>query len=477
VPYLLEMLGDSNIERRVSAVDLLVALGPRARSAVPALTACLDDKEPRLRAGAAHALRGIGRAAMTAVPKLEATLHDQDAGVVGNAARALLAINPTQWQVPLRVFPRLVGDEYWNETLFYAIHQRPAKRGVARAIAQLIRDGEGTPAARRALAEMLARLDPQGAFNLLEELVDGGCKDVEPVLETVRPPSLAQVLELVNEARQGNLPPEHKAFARAEAWNIPAIPALMDCLDEKEAFATAAVFLGNMGPAAESATPALIASLRFVQDRDRKAAIAALAQIGLPRPQVVAALAALLDDAEDVEDAAKALATLGPGAAAAVPRLEKLLATPDAAAHAADALCRIAGAKAPYVAALIRCLDGPQAQAAATALARLGTAAQPALPALRQILQEKRHAFFELRAAVAEAIGNIGPNAAAALPALLPLLDAPYYDLRNAAVEALGNIGDERTIPRLVVAVEEDETVAEAAELALSKIRLRQRRR
>jgi HEAT repeat protein len=60
------------------------------------------------------------------------------------------------------------------------------------------------------------------------------------------------------------------------------------------------------------------------------------------------------------------------------------------------------------------------------------------LPSLQRLLAESNP---EVRAAAAQAIGQLGPVAQAAVPALTKLLDDPDPAVQTAAIEALGRLG------------------------------------
>lgn len=92
---------------------------------------------------------------------------------------------------------------------------------------------------------------------------------------------------------------------------------------------------------------------------------------------------------------------------------------------------------------------------AARALANMGSAAKPAVPALTQNLY---HPYFEVRKTVAEALGKIGPAARPSVPILIiTLLEDPFVHARRAAAEALGEIGDKIAVPALAAALADED--------------------
>jgi HEAT repeat protein len=76
----------------------------------------------------------------------------------------------------------------------------------------------------------------------------------------------------------------------------------------------------------------------------------------------------------------------------------------------------------------------------ATALARLGRLAKPAVQPLTAALKDADPA---VRAAAADALGRIGPDAQAAAPELLPLLKDAEKSVRRAAIFGLGRVDPE----------------------------------
>lgn len=169
--------------------------------------------------------------------------------------------------------------------------------------------------------------------------------------------------------------------------------------------------IGSFGANGASACPQLIAALSDSSPVTRAAAAGALAQIGgHSSSDAVPALARALSDPDpEVRDlAAIALRSMGPKASQAVPELVQALSDPIdyVRAPAADALGAM-GAKAgvavgPLAAKLLTKDEGFVLASVAYALGDIGPAAKDALPALQQVLTQRR-----VGSAAAEAILKI----------------------------------------------------------------------
>jgi HEAT repeat protein len=95
-----EELGDEDPTVRRRAATALAALGPRARSSVPALIESLDDSDGQVRVAAAEALWKIQGTAQLALPKLVELLEGRAAGLdPKSAASARLDAVRLLWRI------------------------------------------------------------------------------------------------------------------------------------------------------------------------------------------------------------------------------------------------------------------------------------------------------------------------------------------------------------------------------------------
>jgi len=232
--------------------------------------------------------------------------------------------------------------------------------------------GDTDPGVRAGAATALGRLDPAGArAGLLHALEDRS--------EVVR--------------RDAALALQDVPLAPAEAL-ARFVPLLRSTDHYVRGFA--AWRLGELGPAAAAAAPALLDALA---DGGASHAVVAraLTRLGPDVPDAVPTLAALLtrgDDPRQRWDAAQALGRIGPRAAGAVPQLVEALNDPDARlrGHAARALGRVRTTDPRAVAALRRAARDGDAHVramAARALGWAGAGARPALPDLSALLRDR----------------------------------------------------------------------------------------
>jgi HEAT repeat protein len=231
-------------------------------------------------------------------------------------------------------------------------------------------------------------------------------------------------------------------LGRFGAKGQSAVPALIDALSTKAqrmevhydvgAYAPVrrdvARALGDIGPSARSAVPALNRVLR--EDDDRRvqlwAAVAIVRITGQTAPSEPP-LRLLIETVHEEkrcyqEEAAEALGATS--CDAAVTALIDVLSKPDST--------RLAGIRA----------------SAARALGQLGPQAHAAVPELRRALVDGETGHFLLHRAAAIALGKIGPGAKAAIPDLNQATRSDDEWLRDAATNALRTIDPQRLLHR-----------------------------
>jgi HEAT repeat protein len=229
------------------------------------------------------------------------------------------------------------------------------------------------------------------------------------------------VTSLAAAARHGDFEAV-QALGRLDSRSVPALVAVLRSPEDRydrrfplDFQGTAIEALENLGPEARDAVPALLA----VRDKSlRSSAIGALGAIG--STAAVRSLTALVAgrDQDDAVAAVDALALLGPRASSTLTRaVEK------------------------------RSLEN----AAAAALAKLGPAAVPAVPALVRMVQRPAdpRESEDHRIAAVKALGAVGPTARAAIPALVAALRD--RTIAVFAVDALVGIGPQPEVVHALV--------------------------
>lgn len=241
----------------------------------------------------------------------------------------------------------------------------------------------------------------------------------------------------------------------------PAVPALARLLKERgfDDGESAAKALGAIGPSASEAIPTIHSVLDALGPDDGHAGVLleALDKIGAPPS---AGMIQELDDPDPAirETAAFSLGEFGATARPAVPRLEAALRDPvrSVRVEAACALVRIDPANDRALPVLIESLDDTDTDVLLTALGaleELGPKAVAAAPKLKTIIErpDLRHKDFvgdqlrltieSARASAAAALAIVSPDPSPGVPALLKLMDRGDNEADWYAIDALGSLG------------------------------------
>ncbi len=242
-----------------------------------------------------------------------------------------------------------------------------------------------------------------------------------------------------------------KAIAASHGPPEEVVPALVDLLEDEnlDVRCAAAGGLGQLGPAAAGAVPALIAAMATDEhDSSHRAVWAvigrAVARIGPPAlPELVRALGS--DDPRLYSGAAVAIHEMGPQASGAVDALAEMLSS-----------------------------DSHRKRGAAIhAIQGIGPAATGAVEALRRSLG---HEDFHTRYWACQALGAIGPGAQPATGDLLRAIRQDGASVRRHAAAALGAIGAKigpDAVEQLIDTMSNDpsQPVREDAVIALGKLK------
>ena len=271
--------GDHDGSMRSIAAEAIGALGADAEEAVPDLVAALEDEAELVREDAARALGRVARGADSAVPALVRALDD----------------------------PNALVREYAVESLGrFGADAAPA----AGAVVDALRSDTAVVRRKAALALGAIGLGPEAAAALSERAV----RDDDPLVRDAARRSLADAGETVAEFVDPATYEELQVRRRHEDGRIRAGTTWR---------------LASWGPAIAELAPSLVRQLLEDDHSDaRWAAAWALGRLRSATPDVVAGLAeaAVSDrDPDNRAEAVRALGWLGPGAAAAQPRLEQAL--------------------------------------------------------------------------------------------------------------------------------------------------------
>jgi HEAT repeat protein len=262
VPALIDYLNDPSARYRLNAANVLAAIGPAAKDAVPTLIALLKDSKYTGRANAVSALGEIGPAAKDAVPALIEALKEDDRGVSGNAPRALGLIGPAaKAAIPLleralqdsdRRFRMQAAAYLWRiDTAFISV-----------SVPIMIEAIENPP-----------RDSGNPSFYLSKALGDIG----PPAKEAL--PVLRQVFDRPDDFGRWTAA---SALCRIDPTQVGAIlPQMIRALEDEDNSSRGGVAygLGEMGPLAVSAIPALTAALKADDANLKEQAARALEKI------------------------------------------------------------------------------------------------------------------------------------------------------------------------------------------------------
>jgi HEAT repeat protein len=206
----------------------------------------------------------------------------------------------------------------------------------------------------------------------------------------------------------------------------------------------------------------------------RMQAAVLLCQFGHPSAEALGELREALNQPDLRARAIAFLGDVGPQASEAVPALAALLEDPRVSVRddiwipAVGKMGPGAHRVVPLLVDKLREADHPLYPVHAAAVKALGQIGPRAVPALIAAL-ERRHPH--VRAGAAEALGQIGPEARRAIPALVDRLADAEAEVRQCAVAALGSIGPVVALKELQAALRDPEpSVRRAAVVALARM-------
>ena len=224
--------------------------------------------------------------------------------------------------------------------------------------------------------------------------------------------------------------------------------------------------------AQDSSVAKLIEQLKSSDLEQREAAIDALGQLGPAAASATLELAAELEDKSEIirAHAAHALMQIGPEAAAAAPALAKAMSDPDYHVRrmSVAALEKIHPDPSVVVKALGKALADADPSVRVAALHTLTEYSKDAVPVLSEALENENTRYWS-----ALALGELGPEAKAAVPALAKALSDERPTVQRELLIALARIGPDSApaVPAIIPLLQsKDDTVAHAAGFALGSI-------
>jgi HEAT repeat protein len=254
VPGLIEALREKDDRLRLQVVQALGRIGPEASPAVGTLLEAVKDTKPGgPRLAALQSLGEIGPKAGAAVPTLLAFVKDFDVLVRVGALRALGRIGPQNEEVGAAVVEAL-GDPVPSVRL--AAVEAAGRAGPRQSgnLTKLLKDDD--PNLRFQVASALSRFGPEakGALPALQQAVEDEDRRVAV--------QVAEALWLIDRQKTGMAALMRGLVAKDVAVRLSALRVL-----------------GNMGPEARDAVPALLSAAQDSDNLVRGEAVRALQRV------------------------------------------------------------------------------------------------------------------------------------------------------------------------------------------------------
>ena len=506
-----EQLRSQKPEERISAIEALGKLGPKAKEAIPALVQAFQDREESVRDAAvaslvkigpgvvplviveyprektrryngsprpcaARVLAEMGTDARDAVPLLIKDLGHRDYGIQTEARNALVKLGAVSRPALLetardtsstlashalatlaKMGPEVAGDAL--PLMIKALEDRDwvRRQSAVHAIGQM---GKAARAAVPALAKALSDISGhvgEGAARILGELGPDAKEAIPALISCMK-----------NGARV------RTASEALGKIGPVAIPPLTKALEDENRNVRrgAAQGLGHIGEPASKAAGALAEALR--KDDERFFRQTVLWTLGRVKPSGKAPVAGLLEVIRGKNPVFRKQATdiLGQLGKEAVPLLLEALGDKDAAVRASvvAALKNIGPEPKTVIEPLTAIIKNGDSPGRTDALAVLEHLQQGAKPAMATLAASLRDGNKDVRASAAKALGKVGPDA---LPLLGEALEDRNGDAREGALQALGVMGaaGKEALPALLKALKDRAVrVRRAAVDALEKV-------
>jgi HEAT repeat protein len=299
---------------RHAATRALFTMGEKA---IPTYIKLLEHKELLIRVNALKTLVAFGPKAKDALPTIEKMLTDENDQVRSVAVVFLRRVERDRQKL-VPIYLELLKKKKSRQLAIRALSELAPDETVVPALVGVLKDknienrrlaaaslGAMGAKAREAVPALIAMLQEEEAPDQAEKL----------------PP-----LEMFPGQRGMGMESAARALGEIGPDAAAAVPALLQALKSNATRSAAARSLGKIGPAAKSAVPALIELLS--QNNDSQGYV--VEGIGGIGPDAVAAVPALIQLLQNNSpavrmSAAKALGRIGPAAKSAVEGLNKLL--------------------------------------------------------------------------------------------------------------------------------------------------------
>ncbi len=414
-------------EKNESRYEARWELGKVGIPAIPALSRLLTAENQTHRNAAIELLAKYGVVAYAMTPRLLAMIKDDNSR--GFIVMSLAQIHEWSVEVPPVVVDqavRLLGEQEdgLREWGIAALAELGTSAAAGADALRKVASHDASADLRRAAVLALAAVAPKRlATTDLAHLIDELREDMAWRRERAKdaiarlPPDLARAL----------VPPLAKGLT---AWRALPLNDVMRVL-------------GNVGPAASEAIPALE---RIAKAPPRESGVLrsrALSTLWKVRPDGVERAVRIIEASLDkgrqfdeylqigIANPLETLAEIGPRARVAVPVLLRVLA--EAGEH-----------------------GGLRRGKAAEALGAIGHDPARTVPLLVSLLTDRE---MWVRDGAVKGLGRFGNSAQAAVPHLVKLLEDPSQYVRGNAVEALDKIGAAGAVDALVKALEDQEDV------------------
>ena len=442
---LLEVLASKEYWVAHEAVRALERAGPDALELLQ--TRGLRHASPAVRARSAKVLGSLGKSAAAA--DLGKALADRDPDVRTAAAVALEAMGPASAAAAAALVKALGSDGKVPMAAMGALQ-------------------ECGPAVRKEYPDLLALAKQPGVFNLARMVLNktvAGDKTIVPdllemlggkkvhlrmlaleLLAAVGPEAKAAEKTIAALLDRDDVAAKERILAcrallRLRAKLSLVVPQLAKIVrgDDRRARLAAIRTLGDMGPAAKDALPAMQAAAKREQSHQQVLIVAAVLQVD---PANKKALSDLIDKTRARDEIVRmvAWASLTRVGAPAVPAIIEMARTrmPDGTAPAARTIAGMGRDALPPLVAALRSPHSKDRRLALQALGELWYVAGETTPSVLAVLGSDPAP--EVRAEAAEVLKIVrpAPKRASVVPGLLAALEDPHHEARAAAAGALG---------------------------------------